>query len=73
MEKSTKHQKKKLSKASIIVGTVAITAAGILIVPPLMIKISNHLYKNSLKDEPIDFDNLGPEIQKKPTDNEEKE
>ena len=55
-------KEKKQSKLGIIIGGVALTAAGLIIVPPLIEKYSNKMYKASIKNDPIDFDNLGPEI-----------
>ena len=46
-------------------GAVALTAVGAFVVPPLLKKISNKLYKKSAKKEKIDFEKLGPEIVKK--------
>ena len=48
-----------------IIGVVAVTIIGVLVIPPLMKKYSNKLYKSSLKKENIDFDKMGPEIVKK--------
>ena len=48
-----------------VIGVVAVTAIGFLIIPPLMKKYSNKIYKSSLKNDDIDYDNLGPEIVKK--------
>lgn len=47
-----------------MVGFMALVAVGIFVIPPLMKKYSNKLYKKSLKKDEIDFDNLGPEIVK---------
>lgn len=48
-----------------ILGVAAITAIGFLVIPPLMKKYSNKLYKSSLKKDEIDIDSMGPEIVKK--------
>lgn len=48
-----------------IIGVVAVTIIGVLVIPPLMKKYSNKLYKSSLKKDNIDFDKMGPEIVKK--------
>lgn len=48
-----------------IIGTVAVTTVGFLVIPPLMKKYSNKLYKFSLKKDNIDFENMGPEVVKK--------
>ena len=52
----------KKSKLGIIIGGVALTAAGLIIIPPIIEKYRNKVYKASLKNDQIDFDNLGPEI-----------
>ena len=43
----------------------ALTVIGFLVIPPLIKKYGNKIYKSSLKKNQIDFDNLGPEIVKK--------
>ena len=48
-----------------VLGFIALAAVGFFVIPPLMKKYSNKLYKKSLKKDEIDFDNLGPEIVKK--------
>lgn len=48
-----------------VLGLIALAAVGFIVIPPLMKKYSNKLYKKSLKEDEIDFDNLGPEIVKK--------
>ena len=55
-------KEKKKSKLGLIIGGAALTAAGLIVVPPIIEKYSNKIYKTSLKNDPIDFDNLGPEI-----------
>lgn len=51
-----------LNQMLVIVGGVALMVAGFIIIPPLLNKCSNKIYKNSLRKEKIDFDNMGPEI-----------
>ena len=48
-----------------IICGVAIAAIGFAVIPSLVRKYSNKIYKNSARKEEIDFDNLGPEIIKK--------
>jgi len=48
-----------------VLGFIALLALGFIVIPPLMKKYSNKLYKKSLKEYEADFDNLGPEIAKK--------
>ncbi|MBR0399806.1 MAG: hypothetical protein IJH95_03190 [Mogibacterium sp.] len=54
-----------------IIGIAAVTVIGFLVIPPLMKKYSNKLYKSSLKKDDIDFDKMGPEIVKKENAKEE--
>lgn len=55
-------ENKKCKKALLVVGGVALTAVGFIVIPPLLEKHSAKMYKSSLKQDEIDFDNLGPEI-----------
>ena len=45
-----------------VAGGVALTAAGLIVIPPLVAKYANKSYKSSLENESIDFDDMGPEI-----------
>lgn len=54
-----------------IIGIAAVTVIGFLVIPPLMKKYSNKIYKSSLKKDETDFDNMGPEIVKKEKSEEE--
>lgn len=36
--------------------------AGFVVIPPLIEKYSNKMYKTSLRNDDIDFENMGPEI-----------
>ena len=54
-----------------VLGFLALAVVGAVVIPPLMRKYSNKLYKASNKKEDIDFDNLGPEIVKKDDDQKE--
>ena len=49
----------------IIAGILAVTAIGFLVIPPLVNKYSNKIYKATTSKKEIDFENLGPEIVKK--------
>ena len=62
---------KKTPKVLYFVGGIAITATGFIVIPPLIKKYSNKVYKESLADDVIDFDNMGPEIIKKEINFEE--
>lgn len=57
-------------KALIIIGGIILTVVGFIVIPPLMKKYSNKLYKSRIKSEDIDFDSMGPEIVKKTKDSE---
>lgn len=48
-----------------LIGIVAVTLIGFLVIPTLMNKIGNKLYKASLKNDEIDFENMEPKIVKK--------
>ena len=54
-----------------VLGAIAITVVGIIVIPPLLKKYGVKLYKSYAKKEEIDFDNLGPEIVKKDKTEEE--
>lgn len=45
-----------------IIGIIVLMAVGFLVIPPLMEKYSNKIYKFSLKKDNIDFENMGPEV-----------
>ena len=45
-----------------IIGIIVLMAVGFLVIPPLMEKYSNKIYKFSLKKDIIDFENMGPEV-----------
>ena len=48
-----------------IIGVIILLAVGFFVIPPLMKKMGNKLYKRSSKKITIDVDKLGPEIVKK--------
>jgi len=54
-----------------IIGIAAVTVVGFLVIPPLMKKYGNKLYKSSLKKDKIDYENMGPEIVKKEKNEED--
>ena len=62
-----KKERKNKSIFWYVFGSIILTVAGFMLIPPLIEKYGNKLYKSSLKNEEIDFDNLGPEIVKKNT------
>lgn len=51
-----------LRKLLMVIGGATLTVAGFIVIPLLLEKYSNKIYKSSLKREQIDFDNMGPEI-----------
>lgn len=58
-------KKKTKNKVLLAIGGIALTVAGFIIIPPMIDKYGNKIYKASLKKDDIDFDNIGPEIIKK--------
>lgn len=59
-----KKEKKRCSVGNFLmfVGGAALTVAGFIVIPQLLEKYSNKMYKSSLKKDKIDFDSMGPEI-----------
>lgn len=55
-------------KMLIIVGGIILTIVGFILVPPLMKKYSNKLYRSRIDSDDIDFDSMGPEIVRKTKD-----
>ena len=55
-------KKSNTEKIVVLLSVVVLTAIGFLVIPPLIHKYANKLYKASLKREEIDFDEMGPEI-----------
>lgn len=58
-------KEKKSNKIVWLVGSATLSVIGIMVIPVLITKFGNKLYKSSLKKDEIDFDGLGPEIVKK--------
>ena len=52
-------------KILIILGAAVLMIVGFMIIPPLIDKCSKKVYRASLKNEEIDFDDMGPEILRK--------
>lgn len=50
------------SKVTWFVAGGALTITGFIIIPPLIKKYGNKVYKKSLMNDEIDFDDMGPEI-----------
>lgn len=66
-----KNRKKGIIKCTLIfIGSTALTAAGLIVIPPLIDKYANKIYKASKSKDDIDIDEMGPEIV--PYDKEDK-
>ena len=48
----------------VAIGTV-VTVVGIIVIPPMIKKYGNKIYKSTISTDKIDFDDLGPEIVKR--------
>lgn len=59
-----KKQKKRCSVSRLLmfVSGAALAVVGFIVIPELLEKYSNKIYKSSLKKDKIDFDSMGPEI-----------
>lgn len=55
-------KKSNLEKILMFVAVTSLTVVGFIVIPPLIDKYANKVYKASLKKEEIDFDDMGPEI-----------
>lgn len=62
-------KKSSTEKFLVFLAVAALTVVGFVVIPPLIDKLANKVYKASLKKEEIDFDDMGPEII--PNDKEE--
>lgn len=60
MEKGKNNSKGK--RTLMIAGGIVLTVVSFIAIPPLLNKFANRSYKASLKNEKVDFDNMGPEI-----------
>lgn len=62
-----KDKEKKKNRFLWLVGSLSLTAIGVLIIPPIINKISTKVYKESLQNEDInqEIEDLEPEIIKK--------
>lgn len=58
-------EKKRKRKVLWCVGSVFLTVIGFVVIPVIISRYGNKVYKSSLKREQINFDDLGPEIVKK--------
>ena len=55
-------KKSNVKKILMYVAGAAFVVAGFIVIPPLIDKYANKVYKVSLKKREIDFDDMGPEI-----------
>lgn len=55
-------KKNSVKKVFVFLAAATLTVVGFVVIPPLIDKYANKVYKASLKKEDIDFDNMGPEI-----------
>lgn len=62
-------KKSTIEKILIFLGAATLMVVGFIVIPPLIDKCAKKVYKASLKNEEINFDDMGPEIV--PNDKEE--
>ena len=55
-------KKSKTRKFFMFLAIATFTGVGFVVIPHLIDKYANKIYKASLKKEEIDFDDMGPEI-----------
>jgi hypothetical protein len=60
MEKSK--NKRKVQRIVSMISGVSLTVIGFLVIPKVINKYSQKIYKRNLKADEIDFENMGPEI-----------
>jgi len=63
-------EKEKTKKICWIVGSIALTAVGFSVIPKLIDKYGNKMYKKTITDTEITINDMAPEIVKKETKNE---
>ncbi len=63
-------EKEKMKKICWIVGSIALTAVGFSVVPKLIDKYGNKMYKKTITDTEKIINDMAPEIVKKETQNE---
>ena len=49
-------------KILMFLGATTLMVVGFFVIPPLIDKCAKKVYKTSLKNEEIDFDDMGPDI-----------
>jgi hypothetical protein len=60
MEKSK--NKRKVQRIVSMISGVSLTVIGFLVIPKVINKYSQKIYKRNLKADEIDFENMGPKI-----------
>lgn len=60
-------------KLPLVVGGIALTAVGFVVIPPIINSMSRKVYKSSVDTSDIDFENMGPEIVRKDATTEDEE
>lgn len=71
--KDNKQKKNRCSKVAWYVVGGALTVAGFILIPPLIKKYGDKVYKKSLNTDDVDFDEMGPEIVPFANDTKEEE
>ncbi len=56
---------KTMGTLALVAGGIALTALGLVTIPPIINSVSRKVYRASNNVSDIDLDNLGPEIVKK--------
>ena len=51
-----------MERILIFLGAITLMVIGFIVIPPLIDIYAKRVYKAALKNEEIDFDNMGPEI-----------
>ena len=57
----------------LVTGSVALTVVGVVVVPPILNRLSRKAYKESVNTSSIDFEDMGPEIVRKESAKEDEE
>lgn len=55
--------KKKHKKVCLFLLGSTLTISGMIIIPPLIKKIGSKVYKQNIRNDEIDFENMGPVIE----------
>ena len=60
-------------KLPLIIAGVALTAVAFVVIPPIINKVSQKVYRAQSDTSDIDFDNMGPEVVRKEQDTQDEE